>query len=274
MSQSKNPKAKKAISIIGNVLLYLFIALCVLMVISTIITKKKGEDAVTVFGYQMRVVMSNSMEESDKTDVSDFKIKSIDVRSMVFIKTVPKDSQKSEEFYNKITEGDVLTFQYSEYANDPNNEVVVTHRVVEKTQIEGGYIIKLAGDNYQGERIIEEINTTENGPDYIIGKVVGQSKVLGLIAYSLKQWYGLVFIVILPCLIMIVYQVISLSGYYSNEKNKKSLEEQKRQKETIDSQKEELEELKAQLAQLKGEQEVTTKMESTATAEGQSGENN
>lgn len=259
MAQSKNPKAKKAISIIGNVFLYLFIAICVLMVISTIITKKKGEDAVTVLGYQMRVVMSPSMEESDKTDVSEFKIKSIDVKSMVFIKTVPKNEQKKEEFYKSITEGDVLTFQYSEYAGDPDKEVVVTHRVIEKTQIEGGYIIKLAGDNYDGERIIEQIDTTKNGPDYVIGRVTGQSKVFGWLAYSLKQWYGLVFIIILPCLIMIVYQVISLSGYYSNEKNKKSLEEQKRQKETIDSQKEELEELKAQLAQLKSEQEAAAK---------------
>ena len=86
-----NPTFKKVWSIVSNVLLYLFIAICLIGVILTITAKKDEDGTATIFGMQMRLVISPSMEKCDATDVSDFEIKDIPVNSMVFIEVVPTD---------------------------------------------------------------------------------------------------------------------------------------------------------------------------------------
>ena len=58
---------KKVLRIIQNVATYLFIGLCLVLVIVTIVSKK-SDGAINVFGHQARIVVSESMEKCDKTD--------------------------------------------------------------------------------------------------------------------------------------------------------------------------------------------------------------
>ena len=70
------------------------------------------DGAVNFFGYEMRTVLSDSMEKCDETDVSGFEIKDIPVKSLVFTETVPT-GEAAEEWYANLKVGDVLTFKKS-----------------------------------------------------------------------------------------------------------------------------------------------------------------
>ena len=236
---------KKAAKITANVLLYIFIALCLVGVILSITSKKNGDGALTLFGMQMRIVLSPSMEKCDATDVSDFDIKDIPVKSMVFIETVPENEAEAEKWYDDLEEGDVLTFKYV-YAS----QETITHRI---TKIEekksGGYIIYLEGDNKNADSDVlsQVIDTSEkSSPNYVIGKVVSQSYVLGLFVSFLRSPIGLVFIVIVPCLAIVVSEVYRIYRIVKDDKNKEAAEERERQQN-------EIEDLRRRLAELERE---------------------
>ena len=105
---TKTQILKKIGAIAANVLLYVFIFICILGVILTIVSKKDPDGAATIFGMQMRVVISPSMEKSDATDLTDFEIKDIPLRSMVFIETVPEDKAEADKWFSELKEGDVF----------------------------------------------------------------------------------------------------------------------------------------------------------------------
>ena len=138
----KNEKIKKALEIGSNILLYLFLAICIFSLGLTIFAKKDSDGTAEVFGYQFRIVITESMAKCDETDVSDYDIKSIPLRSMVFVETVPEDADEAKEWYDELKVGDVLTFKYV-YAT----QVTITHRIISIEPDGEGYIIKLTGDN-------------------------------------------------------------------------------------------------------------------------------
>ncbi len=237
-------KLKKTANILLNVLLYFFLAICIFTVILTVFSKRDEDGTVELFGRQMRIVTSDSMAKCDQTDVSDFDIKSIPIHSAVFIETVPKDDAEATEWYRSLEEGDVLTFRYV-YVK----QITITHRI---THIEekktGGFIIELEGDNKNSDSqlLTQRIDTSvPNSRNYVIGRVTGKSTVLGFLIHLLQSTVGMIFIVIVPCLIIIALEVIKIVGMYQGEKRKKEqLEAQERDAE--------LSELRRRLAELEG----------------------
>jgi hypothetical protein len=237
---------KKIGSIALNVLFYAFIVVGLFAIIVSITSKKDPDGTANIFGYQMRFVQSDSMGKSEYTDVSQYKIKSIPIMSLIFIETVPEDSKEAEEWYSNLAVGDVLTFKY-EYAR----QETITHRI---TDIQydgyGGYVITLKGDNKTSENsetLEQVINTAQTtSPNYVVGKVVGTSYLLGLLVYAVKQPLGIILIIILPCVLIIGYEVIKIVKMFNKEKKAKAEIEHQ---ETLD----ELEKLKRELALLKGE---------------------
>ena len=118
--------AKKVVGIIINIILGLFIALCVVLIAFTLFGKRDQDGTVEIFGMQMRVVLSPSMEKNDETDVSGYKIKSIPKTSMVFIQTVPDDEKEAKEWYSRLEVVDGLTFRYADYGK----QTTITHRII------------------------------------------------------------------------------------------------------------------------------------------------
>lgn len=236
-------KLKKIGNIALNVLLYLFLAICIFSVIVTVFSKKDYDGAAEIFGYQMRVVTSNSMAASPNTDVSGFEIGSIPIRSMVFVKTMPDDPAEADAWYRTLKVGDVLTFRYVYDAT----QVTITHRIVSITEKEeGGFVIDLAGDNKASDNSVlyQTIDTSvPYNTDYVIGKVTGQSHLLGLFVNVLMTPAGLILIVILPCVIIIGLEVMKIIKALNSEKRKREREEQKQKED-------ELEELRRRLAAL------------------------
>lgn len=249
-------KIKKIGKIALDVLLYIFLAICIFAVIVTVISKRDSDGAAEVFGYQMRVVTSDSMSESEFSDVSAYKIKDIPIRSMVFVKVMPDDPAEADEFYRSLKVGDVLTFRYVY-----TTQVTITHRITSITEKDtGGFIIELAGDNKNSEdgQLTQVIDTSiPNNTNYVIGKVTGQAYLLGLLMSFLMQPVGIILLIIVPCFIIILLEVLKIVKVLGADKKKREQEE----KQNKDN---ELEELRRKLAELEREKTEQTTSQPTA----------
>lgn len=236
-------KILKIAKIVANVLLYVLLIGCLFLLTVAIGSKKDTDGAATVFGKQIRLIRSSSMEECDGVDVSGFEIGSLPIKTMIIVETVPDDETQANAFYKSLKVGDVLTFRYVYTSQE-----TITHRItaIEEKE-EGGFLITLKGDNgasetATGEQIIDTSLT--DSPNYVIGKVTGKSYLLGLIVYAMKTPVGIVCIVIVPCLIVIAMEIVRIVGAVNADKREKAkAEEEKKQTE--------IEELKRQLADLK-----------------------
>ena len=253
---------KKIWNIASNVLLYLFIAICLVGVVLTITAKKDADGTATILGKQMRVVVSPSMEKCDQTDVSGFKIKDIPVGSMVFIDVVPTDADKAAEWYADLKVGDVLTFKYVY-----TRQETITHRItsIEKKD-SGGYIIELEGDNKSSDSktLTQRIDTSlTDSPDYVIGMVTGQSRLLGLFITALKSPLGLILIVILPSLIIMAFEIVKVVRIFNEEKRKADQEVKEKQQSELD----ELRRKLAELESVKSAQTAETKADDVTDGE-------
>ena len=253
-------------------------ALCIFLLAVSGTSKKDADGAANVFGMQMRIVVSDSMAKCDETydDIKQYKIKAIPLRSMVFVQTVPEDEQKANAWYDKLKVGDVLTFRYSY-----GKQVTITHRIVSIAKNDnGGYTIVLEGDNRApstadgqstvGQQTIhtEQRNSSYN---YVIGKVVGQSKVLGFLTYAVKQPIGIALIVIVPCSIIMIMEIVRIVSILNEEKRRKTAEIQQQQSNEIEELRRQLASMQAGMAtgtvqqQSVSEQQPITETEQTAS---------
>ena len=210
---TKSPKssvtvAKKVANIVLDVVVVAVLLLALFTMIVTVNAKKSKDGTATIFGYQLRFVQSGSMEKCAYTDVSKYKVKSIKVKSCVFIKTAPTSEKEINEWYKTL---------------------------------KGDY--KSSKDNEPAEQVIDTEVDTPATTTYIMGKVTGQSYLLGLCVYVLKKPVGIVCVVIVPCLLMIVIQIFRIVNVLGEDKKNKRKEEQANKDD-------EIEELKRQLAAL------------------------
>lgn len=245
----KNPIWKKIMNIAGNVLMYTLLAIALFILVITIVSKRDSDGAAMVFGYQLRFVKSDSMAECELTDVSEFDIKSIPVRSCIFVQVAPESEEELEKWYQSLQVGDVLTFKYVY-----TKQETITHRIVAiEAKETGGYLITLEGDNKNSEsNLLQQVIDTSlvDSPNYIIGKVVGQNYLLGWFVYAFKTPIGLIGFIIVPCMIVIIFQVLRLVNVFSREKK-----EQEREK--SEQQASEIELLRQQIAQLQQQSSAT-----------------
>lgn len=224
-------RIKKITTIIFDVLVCV-VAVFAIFAVAICITAKKDEDGVEIFGYRLFFVLSSSMEKCDETDVSDFEIKSIPVKSCVFTECVPEDEVLREEWFACLKEGDVLTFKYVY-----DRQETITHRIVKIEEKDGGgYVITLEGDNKAGNAVERQVIDTSlrNNPNYVIGKVKGQSYLLGVTVYALNSKIGIIFSVIVPCTAIIVYELVRVASVFGKDRNKRSEEEIEKLKKEIE----------------------------------------
>lgn len=244
-AKKEKSRAYRVLSIIGTIVVYAFFAICMIALIVSVTAKKDADGAIDVFGMQMRIVISPSMEKCDQTDVSAYKIKDIPVKSMVFISSVPDDEEKAARWYADLKVGDVLTFKYVY-----TRQETITHRIVDIAPKEGGgYLLTLEGDNKNSDAstLTQVIDTSlDDSPDYVVGKVTAVSYGLGLLITAIKSPVGIVCIVIVPCTAILIIEIVRIVGMVNESKKKKLLQEQARKDD-------ELEELKRKLAELSRE---------------------
>ncbi len=241
--ENKKSGIRRAIQIAIDVVMVLFIAAAVFVLAISITSKKDSDGTATVFNTQLRFVQSDSMGACEQTDVSNFKIKSIPVKSCVFVDVIPEDEIERNEWLKTIQVGDVLTFKYVF-----TKQETITHRVMKiEDNAMGGYYITLEGDNKASDTgVLQQfINTSDtDSPNYIIGRVTGQSYVLGVLVYALHQPVGIALIIIVPCAIIILLNIIRIVRVCNVEKKEKALEAAKAQDDQIEELKRQIESLK------------------------------
>ncbi len=222
----------KFFTILMNALIYTFLFASLLFAAFSFYSKKSSNGEVEVFGYQLRTVATESMEECQYTDVSGYDIKSIPVHSMVFIQLAPSEKETANEWYKALKIGDVLTFNYVYVGQS-----VITHRIVRITEKNtGGYIIELSGDNKMEESaaLTQIIDTSlVDSPNHVIGKVVRISVFLGAIVTYLSNPLTVALCIIIPCFTIIVFQVFKMLQLKMENKLRKKEEEIKILKEQI-----------------------------------------
>lgn len=238
--EQKKPLALRIVNIALNVLFVCFFILCMVALFVSLTTKTSPDGAARMFGHELRLVVSESMEKSEETDVSGYKIKDIPLHSLIFIETVPEDEAEAQEWYGNLKIGDVLTFRYVYTTQE-----TITHRIVSiEPNDGGGYTISLQGDNKgTADGVLTQVIDTSatDSLNYVIGKVTGKSVALGYVITAVQSPWGIIFIVIVPCLIIIVFEIIRIVGIFSQKKKDAQREEQQRKDD-------EIAELKRQLA--------------------------
>ena len=232
---------KKIGNIIVNILFVLFFLIALFSLYSSITLKKNGGESVNLFGHELRVVISPSMEKCDQTDVSNYKIKDIKTKSLIVVEKVPENEEQAKQFYENIEIGDVLTFKYVY-----TNQVTITHRVVGKNSIgDGNFIFTLEGDNKdESSGVLQQvINTGVESPNYIIGKVKYVNYPLGVIIYGFKTPVGIICFVIIPCSLVVIYEIIKIVNVINKDKNRKNKEIEEEKNKEIEELRKRIEEM-------------------------------
>ena len=231
---------KRISFILLNIVTYVFLASCVLISGYSLLSSKSSDEAVSIFGYQVNVVETESMEKCEGTDVSGFEIGSIPVNSAVFIEKIPSEPVKAAEWYKELKVGDVLTFKYTY-----TRQMTVTHRIASiKENGNGGYIITLTGDNVTSKtrQGYQTINTSDStSPNYVIGRVKATSHLLGQIIHMTREPINALLLITFPCVVIIMLEIFKLIKSSTDEKLRKS-------EETVKSLQLELEALKGKLS--------------------------
>jgi signal peptidase len=145
--------------------------------------------------FQLFRVMSGSMEPKIK------------VGSVVFVRKVKPEGLKK---------GDVITYTSSE-----NPEMSITHRLVEIEEKEGKTVFKTRGDANNNE------DMAEVSPSEIKGKVVFSLPFLGYLSVWIKKPLGFGLLVILPALLIILSEILSIKKAIEKEVEKKYEEKEK-----------------------------------------------
>ncbi len=208
---------KTIIAVVTDIFVYLFLIISLFLAVFSFLAKKSADNTVGLFNYEARIVLTNSMESETRTDTNQHEIKSIPVNSMVFIEKIPTDPEERSKWLQELRVGDVLTFNY--YYVEP---IVITHRITKIYENKtNGYVIELRGDN-KGENnvpLIQIIDTSlTETPNFIIGKVEGQSLLLGKTISALTDPVTLVLSIIFPCCMIIIYELYKISRAKFDEK--------------------------------------------------------
>lgn len=179
---------KRALLIVGKVIRWIVIAVCVLLcifIIYSLIQRAMGNNMPTVFGYAGTTVVTGSMDDDSGDD-------DIEIGDFVII-----HAQDSYEI------GDVVTFY------DVSANITVTHRVVD---IDGTtYYIRgdTTGERDENNRPVGEPVTDEVPLSAIVGKVVSVISGGGNAIDFMRSTPGLLIIVAAGVIIWFAEDIIS-----------------------------------------------------------------
>jgi|SRR5699024_610728 len=164
----------KKLSNIFNTTLTILIYIILLFIIILIFSSKLTSGDTNLFGYQLKSVLSGSMEPNIKTG------------SIIAINS---DIDKK-----KLTEGDVITFS-------GDNNSVVTHRIAEIPKDDKQYITKGDANN------ANDLNPVP--PENVIGKYTGFTiPFVGYLLGFTSSDFGIILFLIIPGIILTSYSVV------------------------------------------------------------------
>jgi len=206
---------KKAWKIISTVLVWLVVIVAVFMMIFTIISVNTfNRNDRNLFGFRFYVVLSDSMSKTD-----------FDAGDLVLIKEVDPTT---------LQEGDIIAYQSQ---NSENYGQTVTHKIRAKTTDANGN----PGFITYGTTTDVDDETVVTYP-FILGKYQTALPKVGTFFQFLKTPQGYIVCILIPFLLLIIYQglnCVKIFKMYKAEQmaelqaEKDALEDQKRQSEAM-----------------------------------------
>ncbi|WP_405096771.1 signal peptidase I SipW [Oceanobacillus sp. FSL H7-0719] len=161
--------------IISGVLVVLLISVALI-----VLTTKLSGGEPEVFGYQIKTVLSGSMEPGIKTG------------SIIAVQSVTNDEK------NQFSKGDVITFL-------EENSTLITHRITEVNETNGGVFYTTKGDN----------NNAEDRNPVLAENIVGLYSgftipLVGYAANFLQSPNGIILFLIVPGFLMLSYSIFNI----------------------------------------------------------------
>lgn len=214
---------------ITNILSYVLMGIILVFIVYAIITGRNN-NGVSIFGYKMYVVATDSMEPN------------INVNDVFLVK------EYEDEILDK---GEIITFKFNETHNIPN-----THRIV-------GYYYRYLdngeyqyGSSYEYENSSEFYNNNPNleiigyrtqgdNPKYdvdlkpvlfedIYGVYTKKLVVITFLYGLLTNFFGFLLIILLPLFILLIFQIVSMYKLRQIQKVDKELEEENEKRKEIE----------------------------------------
>lgn len=191
-------KTKKILSIIGDVLLVVFILLAATVTIVSLNTKDRG--VTNIAGKILLNIQTDSMKPT------------INPGDLIITKKYDGED---------INKGDIISF----FAFEQDTTIIKTHRVIEVNNIDGTITFTTKGDNSIAEDQVEltknDILAIYDNENYDGIKISFVGKVFSF----LKSQVGFLLCIIFPLLIFFIYQLYKFIEIIIDEKKKESLRE-------------------------------------------------
>ena len=236
---------KKALNIVKNILVWLVVALAVFMMIFTVFSvssfDKTDRD---IFGYKFFVVQTDSMSKTD-----------FDAGDIVIIKEVDPSTLKA---------GDIIAFISQ---NSANYGETVTHKIREVTTDANGN----AGFVTYGTTTDTNDEAITTYP-YVLGKYTGKISDLGKFFAFLKTTPGYIICILIPFLLLILYQGVNCIAIFRRYK-KEQLDEMEKERAKIEEERRQSLEMMKELQELKAQLEAKSEKGENVT-EGENAEEN
>jgi len=214
---------KKAWRIISRILVWVVVIVAVAVMIFTIVSVNTfNRNDRNIFGYKAFIVLSDSMNATD-----------FDAGDLVLIKQVDPTT---------LQEGDIISYQ----SQDPENYgQTVTHKIRRKTTDESGN----PGFITYGTTTDTDDKVVVTYP-FILGKYQFSLPKVGTFFQFLKTPQGYIVCILVPFMLLILYQGLNCVKLFRQYK-KEQMEELQEEKDRIEAERKRSEEMMAQLLAMK-----------------------
>lgn len=230
---------KKVLSIIGNCLVYLILAVSVFMMLFTMISVNTfNRNDRQLFGYRAYIVLSDSMSATD-----------FNAGDVVLVKSVDPTT---------LREGDIISYTSE---NVENYGETVTHKIRRQTIDENGD----PGFITYGTTTGQDDETVVTYP-FILGKYMFRLPQVGTFFQFLKTTQGYIICILIPFMMLILYQGLNTIRVFRQYKAEQ-MEELEAERKQIDEERQQSAAMMAELMALKAQLDAQTAAQQTAVTE-------
>jgi len=176
---------KKALKVVGNILIWLFVAFSALVTVMSIASKSNKNNMPNLFGKMPISVVSDSMKPTFSA-------------GDLIIGQALTPEQKRE-----LKIGDIITY-YTDLNGDGRMEELNTHRIVGEETRDGYKFYTTQGDN-------KETNKSVDDPvryDLVVGKYTGvKIPFAGTVFEFLRKPIGFLIFIVVPLILFFLYEI-------------------------------------------------------------------
>ena len=201
-ANEKKMDVKKILSIVGNVLIWAFVILSLIITVMVFSSQKSKDGVPALFGKSLITIQTKSMEDTYKAG------------DLVFMtKTTTEEKQN-------LQPGTIITFRAPiDINNDGKPGDLNTHRIVEKIEGTNSYITK--GDNNPLNDYEQDNGYSVHSSD-IIGVCTEDGKIRGLgnVINFLSSSLGFFLCIVLPLILFFLYELYNFITVLMAERKK------------------------------------------------------